>query len=315
VSSSNLSFLQKPYSRGLDFSRLIDLVKARPKQRLTDFPSIPDLQEMLISEDPRLNIRLWEDTREKLIGFTLLEDYKTWAFLVMEVASASPARVIERQMIDWGEEIVRNTSRERHSPFPMEVHGNADNREQIASLESLGFERVPGGVLSLSRSLAEPIPDPCLPPGFVIRPSAGEQEAEEWVRLHRLAWGTENMTVAARRSMLQTPFYDPSLDLVAVAPDGSLAAYCVCWFSAEENSLTGRKNGYTDPIATHPAYQRRGLATALILTGLQLLKARGLETARMGTARENLGMLHTAEGAGFRIESETLWYSKTISAA
>ena len=136
---------------------------------------------------------------------------------------------------------------------------------------------------------------------------------EEWVRLHRLAWGTENMTVEERRSMLQTPFYDPSLDLVVVAPAESLAAYCVCWFSAEENLLTGRKDGYTDPIATHPAYQRRGLARALLLSGLRLPKERGIETARMGAAHENLGMLCAAEGVGFRIESETLWFSKTVS--
>ena len=96
-------------------------------------------------------------------------------------------------------------------------------------------------------------------------------------------------------------------------PDGTLAAYCVCWFSEEENALTGRKDGHTDPIATHPAYQRRGLARALILTGLSLLKEKGLETARLGTARENLGMLRTAESVGFRIVSETLWFSKIIS--
>jgi mycothiol synthase len=100
---------------------------------------------------------------------------------------------------------------------------------------------------------------------------------------------------------------------VAVASDDSLAAYCVCWISAEENALTGRKDGHTDPIATHPAYQRLGLAKALVLTGLSLLKDRGIQTARLGTARDNLGMLRTAESLGFRIVSETLWFSKSIS--
>jgi mycothiol synthase len=303
----------EPYSGTTDLERMLDLVKARPLDRLTDFPSIADLQEMLGSDHPLLYAQLWEESDERLAGFALLQDYQTWAFLVMEVGISYRIVEIEGQMVAWGEEIARRLSSTRNCPLPLEVHVKADEYAQIALLESLGFEQLSGGSASLSRSLSDPVPLPDIPPGFVIRPSAGEQEIEEWVRLHRLAWGTENMTVEERRSMLQTPFYDRSLDLVAVASDGTLAAYCVCWFSEDENALTGHKDGHTDPIATHPAYQRRGLARALILTGLSLLKDRGLETARLGTARENLGMLRTAESLGFRIVSETLWFGKTIT--
>jgi mycothiol synthase len=303
----------KPYSGTTDLERMLDLVMARPLDRLTDFPSIADLQEMLGSDRPVLHIQLWEESDGRLAGFALLQDYQTWAFLVMEVGISYPIVEIEGQMVAWGEGIARRLYSTRNCPLPREVHVKADEYAQIALLEALGFERLSGGSASLSRSLSEPIPLPDIPPGFVIRPPAGEQEIEEWVELHRLAWGTENMTVEERRSMLQTPFYDPALDLVAVTSDGTLAAYCICWFSDEENALTGHKEGHTDPIATHPAYQRRGLAKALILTGLSLLKERGLHTARLGTARDNLGMLRTAESLGFRIDSETLWYSKTIS--
>ena len=302
----------EPNSGAADLQRMLDLVKARPMDRLTDFPSIADLQEMLGSNNPLLHTQLWEEAGGGLAGFALLQDYQTWAFLVMEVAAFCPVVEIEEQMVAWGKGIAHRLSSTRNCPVPMEVHVRAGEHAQVALLEALGFERLSGGSVSLSRSLSEPIPLLDIPPGFVIRPSAGEPEIEEWVRLHRLAWGTENMTVEERRSMLHVPFYDPALDLVAVAPDGNLAAYCVGWFSEEENALTGRKDGYTDHIATHPAYQRRGLARALILAGLSLLKERGLETARLGTARENLGMLRTAESLGFRIVSETLWFSKII---
>jgi mycothiol synthase len=305
--------IQRPYQDAVDLPPLLALVKARPPQRLTDFPSLADLQEMLAVDDPRRKIGLWENVNGNLAGFAILDDYQSWAFLVMEIAASAQTRLVEQQMIAWGEALASSLSQERGSPLPLEVHVRSTESARIALLKALGFEQQPGGSLALSRPLAEPVPEPVLPPGFTVRSSAGEPEVEEWVRLHRLAWGTENMTVAERRSMLGTPFYDPALDLVAVAPDGSLAAYCVCWFSAEENLLSGRKDGYTDPIATHPAYQRRGLARALLLTGLHLLKERGIETARLGTARENLGMLKVAEGVGFRIESETLWFSKTVS--
>jgi mycothiol synthase len=303
----------EPYSGAVDLQRMLDLVKARPLDRLTDFPSIADLQEMLGPDLSPLNVQLWEETGERLAGFALLQDYQSWVFLVMEVGSSFPVVEIERQMVAWGEEIARRLSSTRNRPVPMEIHVKVDDHAQVALLEALGFEQQPGGSVSFSRSLSEPIPAADIPPGFSIRPSAGEQEVEDWVRLHRLAWGTENMTVEERRSMLQTPFYDPSLDLVAVASDGTLAAYCMSWFSDEENAITGRKDGHTDPIATHPAYQRLGLAKALVLIGLSLLKDRGIQTARLGTARDNLGMLRTAESLGFRIVSETLWFSKSIS--
>jgi mycothiol synthase len=305
--------VQRPYSGAIDLQRMLDLVKARPLDRLTDFPSLADLQEMLGSELSTTRVQLWDGTGGKLAGFALLQDYRTWTFLVMEAGLAAPVAEMEAQMVAWGEQIVRHLSNTRKEPVPMEVNVKVDDDAKIARLEVLGFKGQPGGSVSLSRSLSEPIPTADIPPGFVICPSAGEQEIEEWVRLHRLARGTENMTVAKRRSMLRTPFYDPSLDLVASASDGSLAAYCVCWISAEENALTGRKDGHTDPIATHPAYQRRGLAKALILAGLRLFKERGMEAVHLGTARDNLGMLRTAESVGFRIVSESLWFSKPIA--
>ena len=60
-----------------------------------------------------------------------------------------------------------------------------------------------------------------LPPGFTIRPAGGAAEAEAWVVLHRAAFGTERMELEERLAMLAEPEYDPQLDLVAVAPDGS----------------------------------------------------------------------------------------------
>ena len=295
-----------------DLERMLDLVKARPVDRLTDFPSSADLYEMLGSKESRLHFQLWETASGRLTGFSILQDYHTWAFLIMEVGSGYQVGEIEGQMIAWGETVARQLCKLRNEPIALEVHIRAGDQSRITLLESAGFELQLGGSVSLARRLSEPIPAPEIPPDFMIQPSAGEQEVEEWVRLHRQAWYTENMTVEIRRSMLHTPFYDPLLDLVAVASDGTLAAYCVCWINQEENELTGRKDGHTDPIATHPVYQRHGLAKALILTGLRLLKERGMETAQMGTARDNLGMLRVAESLGFRIASEALWFSKTI---
>jgi mycothiol synthase len=178
----------EPYSGAVDLQRMLDLVKARPLDRLTDFPSITDLQEMLGPDLSPLNVQLWEETGERLAGFALLQDYQTWTFLVMEVGSSFPVVEIEGQMVAWAEEIARRLSSTRNRPVPMEIHVKVDDHAQVALLEALGFEQQPSGSVSFSRSLSEPIPAADIPPGFSIRPSAGEQEIEDWVRLHRLAW-------------------------------------------------------------------------------------------------------------------------------
>jgi len=99
------------------------------------------------------------------------------------------------------------------------------------------------------------------------------------------------------------------LDLVAVTSDGSLVAYCVCYISHEENALSGRQVGYTDPVATHPECRHLGLAKALLLTGMNLLKQRGMHTARLSTSSENIAMLRAAQSVGFRTMHTGLHYA------
>ena len=167
----------------------------------------------------------------------------------------------------------------------------------------------PVRTLTFSRSLSEPIGEPQLPAGFEVRSATGEQEAEALAALHRAAFGTEHMTVEERLAMMRVPEYDPALDLIAVAPDKSLAGYCFCSISHEGGSCLG----HTDPVATHPRFQRLGLARALMLTGVRRLKERGAEKAMLGTSSENTAMQRAAESAGFRLAWSKVWLSKPIT--
>ncbi|MBE0699797.1 MAG: GNAT family N-acetyltransferase [Anaerolineaceae bacterium] len=164
----------------------------------------------------------------------------------------------------------------------------------------------------MERDLSEPIPLPQVPPGFIIRCLAGDEEAA-WVMLHRAAFATQNMTLAYRQAMTQSPDYDPQLDLVAAAPDGSLAAYVFGSIRYEENEQTGLKIGWTDPVGTHPDYQRRGLARELLLECLRRLRERGMQTARLGTGSWNSAMQRVAQTAGFRILNRTVLFEKSVA--
>jgi mycothiol synthase len=301
----------RPYIGAPDLEAMINLlIAARPAERIADYPGVVDLREMLGTSQVQANTRLWEDADGRLAGFAIVR--AAYGSLMFEVAPWATDGDIAAQMIAWGEECVHSVKRQSDEPVVLRTNCRDHNAERAALLELHGFVRQEEHTLHMERSLGEPIPEPSVPEGVSIRHVEGEHEVKALVALHRAAFGTENMTAEARLSWMRTPEYDPELDLVAVAPDGTLAAYVFCSISHEENRLTGRKNGYTDPVATRPAFQRRGLACALLLTGFGLLKQQGVERARTGTSSSNIAMLRTARSVGFRTESTTVFFVRQL---
>jgi ribosomal protein S18 acetylase RimI-like enzyme len=69
----------------------------------------------------------------------------------------------------------------------------------------------------------------------------------------------------------QAPSFRQDLDLVAVAPDGTFAAYVGIPYVAEIG------HGVFEPVCTHPEHRRRRLAQVLMVEGLYRLQALGAE--------------------------------------
>lgn len=119
-------------------------------------------------------------------------------------------------------------------------------------------------------------PRPTWPEGYHVRP-VRDDEAEARVRVHRAAWHPPSIPyppeAAARVSpdaesrfcmefyedMRRTAFYDPELDLVVEAPDGSLAAHCTIWWSPALGVAE------VEPLGVVPAHRRLGLGGSLAL--------------------------------------------------
>lgn len=98
----------------------------------------------------------------------------------------------------------------------------------------------------------------------------------------------ENRDDPAWYHNIQTaPLYRRDLDLVAIAPDGAIAAFCTIWF----DDVT--RSAYFEPVATVPAHQRRGLGKALMTEGLRRLQ-------RMGATRAFVGGHSAAANALYR---------------
>lgn len=298
----------RPYAGPADLPALQALwPECRPAALQTDFPSPADLAEILAADQMAARTRVWEDGCGRVCAYALVDDYyNLWFDRLPKVTGAG-----EDELVAWGVACAREweTCSQAEAEAILDTACRSEDQARIALLRRHGFTEQTVRTLHFVRSLTEPIPEPSLPAGYAIRPVTGEGEVEALVALHRAAFGTDHMTVAERLTWMRPPEYDAGLDLVAVASDSTLAAYCFCAIYTEENRLSGRNDGITDPVATHPAHQGRGLARTLLCAGMRLLQARGATRAVLGTSSLNLAMQAAAKAAGYRVESERIWLS------
>lgn len=284
-----------------DFQIIIELLtKVRPAEHVHDYPVKVEIEEDLASEAIRANTRLWFDEGQP-IAWAYVDEFNN---LRWEVDSQYEG-VLGKEIVAWGETCIQK-SLEQGEKVTLDTSCREDYAARISLLKRHGFRQTEDTSIHMTRTLSEPISDPVLPNGYVIRPIKGTEEAEAVASTHRAAFGTDYMTTENRLAIMNTSEYDPSLDLLAIAPDGTVAAYCTC--SANDQT----KVGFTDPLATHPNHQHMGLARALLLRGMQMLKERGMESAQLGTRGDNIAMQKTAESVGFTVEYRTIWFSKEV---
>jgi len=296
------------YSHPEDLPVLIEFLKTtRPAAWINEYPRVADLREAMGRSSIREKTSLWFTKQGKLEAFAcVLDPYNN---LVFEL-SPDMGLEIEHEIIHWA---LTCTIHSAENDFDtLDTSCRDDDLGRIALLERQGFMLMKENTLLLARSLDGTISKPQLPDGFTIRSIAGEDEVDQIVALHRAAFGTSNMTRVERLAIMRAPDYEPALDLVALTPDGRMAGYCTCSISAVENKLSSSMIGHTDPVAVHPEFRGCGLARALLLSGAQLLKERGMELAMLSTSSDNKAMQKTAEAAGFRVYSKRIWFSKAI---
>jgi ribosomal protein S18 acetylase RimI-like enzyme len=131
-----------------------------------------------------------------------------------------------------------------------------------------------------------------------------ENEIEDRVAIHREVWHPSRVTLDGYRAMRTVPGYDPELDIVAVAPDGTIAAYAICWHD-EVN-----RNGLFEPVGAREASRGRGLAKAVLLETLRRLRERGCEHAYVYTTEDREPACRLYLSAGFEIIGRWVGYRR-----
>jgi mycothiol synthase len=303
----------RPYATD-DLPHVVDLLVSHIAAGHHFSVSVADLRQVLPrpSTESGNHSRVWETTQGEIVGFGLVwPPSNTVLSLVdpdLDEGAVTPplSEQIIRWVVDHGHEIARACDGVTHLRFrPYE-----DDRALIALIEQYGFQAEDWHTPKYTRPLDDAVPEPRLPPGFTIRQVAGEQEVQEYVALHRDAFGTATMQVEERLAFMRDPDYLPELDLVVVAPDAVLAAFVVGGIDREESRFSGQLTGYTDPLGTRPSYRRQGLARALLYEALHRLRRHGVQIASVGTGSWNTATMRLVESVGFRLESKVLAYGR-----
>lgn len=257
-----------------------------------------------IRHDLRDVLRLWEDGEGNLLGFAIYTPSKRDGYLELQVHPRAQGRGLEEEMLGWVEGVYGATAGPV-SHLYTDAGVYADDRSQIAALERRGFRRGQEDSLLLLRSLQETVPEPTLPEGYTVHCVADESEAPNRAAAHREAFHPSRVTDEGYLRLMRTPGYDRNLDLVAVAPDGAFASFCLGWLD-EVNKV-----GEFEPVGTRPAFRRKGLARAVLMEGMRRMKACGMENALVGPIyADDPAAVRLYQSAGFHEINRTHSYSR-----
>ncbi len=294
------------HARAFESKRDLEAVQAvmriaRAPDHLSDYPSPEDLYEVVGVPENCKTFRVWENAQTQMVAYAFVSTFDN---LYFDIVPGIEVTSLMRELVSWGEVCTGERNASVDEQHTLDASCLEDDIKRLELLETNGFKRSDLQTLKFERSLELPIQPAAFLKGFCLRHVRGEEEAEAVAALHRAAFGTDYMTVSERLATMRTPGYDNTLDLLVVTEDGTLAGYLTC--SLDETV------GFTDPLAIHPEFQRRGLAGTLLNAGLTALSGRGAKRAVLGTSSENSAMIGVAEATGFEVVKVKVWLSKTV---
>jgi len=286
----------------------IDLVlTCRAVEQIDPWPPIYELRHhlRLDAQPGSANTQVWERQSGELAAIATIWDGMT---LIFSIHPQDVSEDLMAEILSWGIARARALARRVGERASLFVPIHADDRPAVALLERHGWIAEDWTFLRMARSLAAPIAAPCIPNGFTLCPVRSAQELAAATALCQDVFVAGSSIVHDRLALRRTSDHVQASDMVAVAPDGSLVAFCLCTASSLDTRHPAHTDGWIDLVGTLLAYRRRGLGRAVLLAGLQQLKSFGADRALLGTASWNSAAQHLFAAADFRLLHEIRWY-------
>lgn len=281
----------------------------------TDLPEISRLRTLLLTRlwQPEHDARLWLSADNRPLGFAgIFPPVERGTYLPLTIFARSDFReTIVGAALGWAEARAADRARTtgREALLCLTVVG--DRPQGAAWPVSAGFVHLAeGDVVHLARPLQGLPAVPRLPEGFRLHPMPGPAELTRDSTAYAPILARRGL--AQRRRLMTHPEYEPALEFLALAPDGTVAAYCETSLSRSSWALLGQRTGTIDWLASAPDLRRRGLGRALLTIALHRLRDAGAETAKLFTERTNTPARRLYRALGFVEEGEGRCYARSF---
>jgi len=283
-------------SGSVDWRKFLSIDPNHPHIHIVDIP----YRQTSTWQDHDCEIGLWQKGCEILAWAVFLPP---WWNLDYAIHPSGRGSALEKEVFAWGKEQMKLYSERSGESFygSVEFFENTLNADRtIDNLSSLGYEKFDWSTIRFEIDLQQELPQPQLPEGFRIRPIAGKSEVDDYVSLHRTAFGSDKMTRTWRDRMIEHPAYLPEIDLVLIGPEEKLVGFCIWWIWQDI--------GQIEPLGVHPEYQGQGLGRALELSAFQRLRDYGAQKVHLDHVSLNEKAIALSLKTGFRQRNNALRY-------
>lgn len=301
------------------FADIANLVKFNnPTGQLNEDTLVSDLQRFFEEPDVdrECDLRIWKEPNGNLIGFGQLfiseQNDEIEGCLYFDIHPTWRGTTLQTEILQWSEQRMGEVQKERGVPVQLHTRCCEDRFEHLVRLEKQGFIH-DRSFLTVARSFNQPLPSFSLPTGFTIRPLSTHKhnfqvprhELNAWVELFNESfidhWGNYHFTAQTASYFLNNPSYKPELNLVAVAPDGTFAAFCVGSINWAENACSGCNEGWIEFLGTGRGFRKLGLGRSLLLAVMKQLQTAGIEQVKLGVDAQSLtGAMRLYQSVGFQ---------------
>lgn len=298
------------YVRLIEACREVDAID--PLSTLEGIPTVEEMRASFADRDPR-NVLFALHGEEMIAALHLswwTEADGTWLYLHLgRVVPAWRGHGLGTALLHWAEGQIRTLAAE-HPTHGKGVFGaNASSTETTATglLLNEGYQCVHSNALMDFTDFGR-LTEPSLPAKIGRRSVQPDQLRLIWESIARFWAGTLWGAPAPSEGEYQEFLHQPDLDL---------ALWQVAWDRDQPVGMVlGRISkgcGYIDEVSVDRAYRRQGIAQALMLYALAVLREHGVQRVRLHTdANDRHGARSLYEKIGFRVVKEFPRYRKPL---
>ncbi len=266
------------------------------------YASVGDLDWWCATDDHSNTIRsvpLWCTAYGDVVGFV-------WPSEDQVDMLVHPAYAhLEPEMLTWAERWRQTSAAQSDQPVALTGWSYTSDTPRVILFQQQGYKCTDTFICYRTQTLHDMPTVPPLPHGYTIRPMM-EADLEQRIAAHQAAFRSRHLTAAKYTRVMQSPTYRSDLDLVVIAADTTIVAFCTIWLDMQNGV------GVFEPVGCHPDHQRRGLTKIAMQQGLRRLYQLGVQRASVSGWYRNTAATRLYESLGFEAVDRNYAWKKRL---